>query len=432
MARKAGVDLGETLADTALCAEGAGSGEARLTPRRDPVDNAAQGAIQVGFLFNHDAVHQIAHCAPIIGELLEHHPGIAPTVLASSGSQIDIVRQIIGDGLAEKCRFLELDMPRLYDLLDRAASKVAPFRRYGILKSNLDVFRQFDTLVVPEQTSLMLKERFGLNDLKLVYTHHGAGDRAIGFTPRTDRFDFVLLSGQKLRDRLSSLGHIREGAYKIVGYPKFDTIAARRDLPLRLFPNDNPTVLYNPHFHPFLSSWYEMGLDVLEFFYQRPDFNLIFAPHVMLFERKVHASLEHRRARLRKALPEKYRDCSHILVDTGSSACVDMSYTLTADIYLGDVSSQVYEFLKTPKPCVFLNFHGAQWEGDPDYLLWQCGPVLSDLSRLDDSLRQAESAQAKYRAIQERLFNYTFDLSESNSAFRAADAIAEFVLARNG
>ena len=32
-----------------------------------------------------------------------------------------------------------------------------------------------------------------------------------------------------------------------------------------------------------------------------------------------------------------------------------MTYTKQADIYLGDVSSQVYEFMLKPRPCIFFN-----------------------------------------------------------------------------
>ena len=38
-----------------------------------------------------------------------------------------------------------------------------------------------------------------------------------------------------------------------------------------------------------------------------------------------------------------------------------MAYTQRADIYLGDVSSQVYEFLLNPRPCVFLNPRRFDW-----------------------------------------------------------------------
>ena len=69
---------------------------------------------------------------------------------------------------------------------------------------------------------------------------------------------------------------------------------------------------------------------------------------------------------------------SQILIDTGSERCVDMTYTSAADIYVGDVSSQVCEFLETPRPCVFLNAHQIDWQNNPDFAHWHFGDVVDD------------------------------------------------------
>jgi CDP-glycerol glycerophosphotransferase (TagB/SpsB family) len=95
-----------------------------------------------------------------------------------------------------------------------------------------------------------------------------------------------------------------------------------------------------------------------------------------------------------------------------------------ADIYLGDVSSQVYEFLKKPRPCVFINAHRCAWEEDPNFAHWQAGPVIETIDRLDAALDQAiRDHDVLYRPIQEQLFGYTFDLAAEPSAQRAARAI---------
>ena len=52
-----------------------------------------------------------------------------------------------------------------------------------------------------------------------------------------------------------------------------------------------------------------------------------------------------------------------VIVDLDSHRLNDMTYTNAADIYLGDVSSQVYEFSTQPRPCVFINAHGVAWQG---------------------------------------------------------------------
>jgi hypothetical protein len=64
-----------------------------------------------------------------------------------------------------------------------------------------------------------------------------------------------------------------------------------------------------------------------------------------------------------------------------------MTYTRYADIYLGDVSSQVYEFVRQPRPTVFLNAHGVEdWPRDINYRHWMLGRVVDRLEDLPDAL----------------------------------------------
>src|SRR5262249_27598207 len=147
----------------------------------------------------------------------------------------------------------------------------------------------------------------------------------------------------------------------------------------------------------------------------------------MLFQRRFHLSVERMRARFRGDLPDKYRNCPHIIIDTGSRHSVDMTYTLAADIYLGDASSQVYEFLIEPRPCIFINSHRARWQDDPNYAFWRFGPVVDSINALDAALKAAGPDLVRYKPIQEEAFRRTFDLQPEPSAQRAADAIAAFL-----
>ena len=50
----------------------------------------------------------------------------------------------------------------------------------------------------------------------------------------------------------------------------------------------------------------------------------------------------------------------NILVDMGSNQCLDGTYTCIADIYIGDISSMVTEWvLQEPRPCIFINAHNV-------------------------------------------------------------------------
>ena len=82
-----------------------------------------------------------------------------------------------------------------------------------------------------------------------------------------------------------------------------------------------------------------------------------------------------------------------------------MTYTSGADLYLGDVSSQVYEFLRAPRPCLFLNSHGVDWHDDPSYLHWHAGPVLDSPADLLDTIDAAVAAHPDYVPTQQALID---------------------------
>jgi hypothetical protein len=81
-----------------------------------------------------------------------------------------------------------------------------------------------------------------------------------------------------------------------------------------------------------------------------------------------------------------------------------MTYTLAADVYIGDVSSQVYEYLQVPKPCVFLNVGTFGWEEDPSFAFWHLGQVISDPGAVLPAVSRAAKLQKQFasRQIQAR------------------------------
>lgn len=372
---------------------------------------------RVGFLYNHDAAHQVRHSAGVIAPL-SRVPGVEISVLTTSQELREAVQAVVP--VDTPCAYRHLDPPAWRRPIVRAASLVMPFDRLDNLFTHRALLRTFDALVVTEGTSLFLKKLGGFDHVKFIRIDHGAGDRAIGYQPSFCGNDLVIVAGEKQRRRFLELGILRLDQVAVAGYAKFDTVdfSARR----KLFRDDKPVVLYNPHPEAHLSSWYGMGREVLEFFYNSPDYNLIFAPHVMLFRRRVQVSLEFGELRWRGGVPRKYRDCPHILVDTGSAASLDMTYTLAADIYLGDVSSQVYEFLAGGvRPCVFLNAHRARWRGDADYAFWSFGPVVEKAAELAAALK---ADHAPYRAAQEAGLSDTFSRTATPASLRAAEAIS--------
>lgn len=379
--------------------------------------------MRIGFLFNHYSPYQVPHAASYAYELSRRHPECEVIIATSSEAESDMARSIGELYPGHHCIPLRLRPAWWYPLIDPVVSRFAFMRKTRILKENLDFFRSLDALVVPEVHSRRLRTQYGLKDVELIHTRHGAGDREGAGDEHVPLFDFVLFPGQKEVDRFNRLGYLKPGRYTVTGYPKFEVVRALGRGRQRFFDNNNPVVVYNAHFNQNVSSWARMGRAVLDFFVANPRYNLICAPHAVLFAR---------RWRHHASLPRRYKGVPNILIDTGSVALTDMTYTLAADVYLGDVSSQVYEFLLKPRPYIFLNAHGVTWEHNPYYAHWHFGQVIDDVSHgLGPALAAARETHAQFLPAQREGFAYAFhEEPGSTAAQRGADAIADFLARR--
>jgi hypothetical protein len=379
---------------------------------------------KICFLFNHDQTHQIAHSLPIALQMAKS--GVADVTLAVTSILVEAeIRRLSGAGLAGMKIVSLQTKSTVSQMLVRAFDSLVPARKLLVYRDNLDFFRQFDALIVSEKSSLILKSRYGLEDIKFIHTRHGAGDRAIGFNAQSAQFDLILVSGEKIRDRLVCEAGVPPEKIRITGYAKFDIIAPEQK---PLFPpSDRRTILYNPHPSPHLSSWFKFGANVLEQFYQSDRYNLIFAPHVMLFARPWTVTIDRLSIASAKKPPARYNDAPHMLMDLGSPACTDMTYTNAADLYLGDVSSQVYEFLYRPRPCLFLDAHDTPWQGNPNYRHWTTGPVKTDANDIIGAVDAAFASQASYSDAQRAVLEDSFSVTAEPASVRAAAAIIEYL-----
>lgn len=282
-----------------------------------------------------------------------------------------------------------------------------------LLVSNLKIWNALDALIVAERTSTFL--RFVSKRLPpFIHIPHGAGDRAKSYDPRIRHFDHVLVAGQKDKERMIALGLVTHETCHVTGYIK--PYVVKRIFPAvpKIFQNTKPVVLYNPHFSEELTSWNSFGQDILTRFADRKDMNFIVAPHVRLFQ---NADVESRKA------VEAFSKYENIHVDLGSENSWNMTYTRAADIYLGDVSSQVYEFLSGPKPCVFVTGQATQWQGNPDYAHFRYGPVCHSAEDVMSALSRASSDLPDYaQAQREGSIAATGDPSW-NAVSLAADAV---------
>lgn len=371
--------------------------------------------MHVGFLFNHYVGHQVYHSAPVAFALSTKYPQVQVSIIVADPKQLAIVRSIANDWPNHNCQIIQAHVPFYAKVLDKIIGKFVLVRKWAVLRANKHLFKQIDVMVVPEKTSLTLKKDPDLAHLKMVRIRHGAGDRQTSFGTDQNQFDLLLASGNKIRERLMKDSGVPEEKIMIVGYPKFDVLTHHR--PDAIFDNENPVVVYNPHYKRGESSFQDWGREILEFFKDNPQYNLIFAPHVLLYLRKWrHGAFD----------VSEYADYPNIYIDTGSSKSLDMTYLRQADVYLGDVSSQIYEFIETPRPCIFLNPHGFQWQGNKIFKYWEGGAVVENIKQLPATMQNIfDDHERTYKKRQEELFNATFSLTGIPSCERSADAIVQ-------
>jgi hypothetical protein len=390
-------------------------------------------AADIIFLFNHDSGHQVAHLAGIAGVLaLQETARKVVVAFGSEATRAEVAKLLSAEQIAA-VHWRSLALPKMLKLLTQGLNKLVPIQRLLRLYYHRAELRKSAAIVSTERTCLTLKRhwsRYGSKDRipAFAYVPHGSGDRNVAVHPALQDFDLFLVSGQKVQDQFVEAGLAEPEQCRIIGYAKFDILRGRT--PETFFANDNPTFLYNPHFDPHMSSWFDYGADILEYFYQNADrFNLIFAPHVMLFFKKVHISPEYRVTRKRPDIDPKYYGAPNIRIDVDSARLFDMSYTLSADVYIGDVSSQVYEFLHRPRACFFIDTHSKAAPDDPaEYDFWNNGPVATSAQDLIPMLAGYAAVAAQYRAAQEQRMAYTADQSDPRPASeRGAEAIRHFV-----
>lgn len=379
-----------------------------MSARRGASAGPRTGPHDIAFLFL-GGLHQAMHIAPVAIAFVRRGDRVSAYVPPADAEGLVALLAEIDPGAAPSIAVVPLAprLPsRLIGALFGARSKVATLIEWRRRLS------RHDALVVAERTSTLLKRWPGRRPF-MVYTPHGAGDRGVSFEPRVGLFDLVLAAGTHRLERLVDTGVMRPERCAVVGSIKLSAVVAM-DKPLpRLFADDRPIVFYNPHFDTMLSSW-SMARAIAEAVVADGRFNLIVAPHVRL---SAALDVEERDAWRR------FGERDGVVVDLGSPRAIDMTYTRAADIYLGDVSSQVYEFLYRPRPAVFVDAHAAAWRDNPDYAMWALGEVVDDSSAVVAALGRAAARHGDFRAAQEAFVAARLGPVDAGVPDRAADAI---------
>lgn len=353
------------------------------------------GTTRIAFLAVSQA-HQFLHWLPAALKLAEE-PGVEVTVLVSTRAGLEFIRTYDPEG---RLRLKRLRAPSL----ERQGLFTPPARWLAMLLNAWKIAR-YPVIVTTEVTSSMLYRLPGFHS-RIVHLKHGAGDREGGYNPKHAYFDLTLVNGPKDKQRLIERGLATQENCIVVGYGKFELV---RPNPMSLFPNDRPLALYNPHFDRNVGSWIRHGREVVATMEAIPDWNFVVAPHV-----KVRGG------------PNIRSNAPNIIVDRGSTRSIDMTYTQAANVYIGDASSQVYEFIRTPRPCIFLNLDRVDWRSDPNYAHWNFGQVIESLDELAPALARAASLQPRFEKLQVEMSAASIDESRVPASERQAKAILDF------
>ena len=106
-----------------------------------------------------------------------------------------------------------------------------------------------------------------------------------------------------------------------------------------------------------------------------------------------------------------------MIIDFGSIKSVNMLYALNSDIYLGDVSSQAYEFLIELRPCIFINTYNIDWKENKHYQNWHLGKVIETLDNFKEILNTTAVWHKKdYLVKQEKAIAKTFNVVKGKTA----------------
>lgn len=242
--------------------------------------------------------------------------------------------------------------------------------------------------VCAEQTSLWIPALLPFHPTRFVKTSHGVGSMSARDDRRRHAAALTFVPSERERQTYLDRGMLPR---RIVatGYVKS---AFRQRTPARsLFASEKPILLYTPHWQPHRSSWWTWGRQIVEMLAGLKGWNVIVAPHQRLIEKD----------RALPAILGGVADRPHVHVDWRSFAAVDGSYTRAADLYLGDSSSQIVEYLTRPRPALFLNPHKTDWRTSGEHDFWACGDVVDRIEDLPASLEKARSRHPIYVEAQQ-------------------------------
>ncbi len=369
-------------------------------------------AIKIGFCFLAHQAH-IRHQLPIAAQLSFFEEYAVELIVTTQATFSDLTNLLL-QYPAHNCTIRFISGTKIKTWLGRLKGRLYPNIR-NVINNNKALFLSYDVLVTPHANLDAVFKLDSNRKIKYVCTFHGAGDGDIGFDKAFSAYDLLLTPGTDVDERLRSERVLHgKNTSIIIGYPKYEMLEVFSG---NLFDNDNLVFVYNPHYAKELTSWNMFGRDVMDFFAKNSHLNLVFAPHIKVFDGRKPSALN------------KYHQYPNIIIDVCSNKLMDATYTKAADVYIGDVSSQVYEFLYFGlKPTIFLNgFNKKHWEGSPSLQMWKTGTVVDETGGFSQAIEFAEQSHIDFINVQRDLIERKFSRTDVRPGLRGARAIIGFM-----
>lgn len=370
---------------------------------------------RVVFLYLY-GLHQLYHNVVTAMYFSIKNPDIETILLSSNQDHTNAILKAKSFYPDANVKIIELPQPLRYRYFN-VKKKIYPSVNAMIKRAKKYVM-DADVVVTTSHGTKKMFQKYKIHNPKLVIMKHGAGDREYSFDPAYGNYDLVLVGGAYHFQKMIEKEIVEPKKIKIIGYPKFDYPVESEQIKSDLFKNNNPVILYNPHWHPKYTSYNKYAHYILDFFKKNSNYNLIFAPHILLY---------HWRVRYRYDVDFKKYASDNIHIDFGSTYSSDNTYTSIGDVYIGDVSSLVYEWIALkPRPCIFLNSNGVSWEHDLYYRFWELGNVVNEESTFPEIFTQTITDNSFNNLQKSRIKEY-MDITNVPSSKRAAIAIRELL-----
>jgi hypothetical protein len=366
-------------------------------------------------------LHQLYHTAVTAMKLSRYLDNAEILCLSTTKDQTNVLKKIKSFNPDSTAQIIELPQPFRFKYLNIKKKKY-PYVR-SMVKKAKKILNSADIIVTTSHGTYNMFHHYKIENPSYIYQYHGMGDRKYGFDPRLSKYDIIMVGGEYHYNRLIKEKIGTPEKVKIVGYPKFDFPIETEKIRNELFKNDKPIVLYAPHWQPKLTSYKKFAVQILEFFSKNKNYNLIFAPHILL---------SHWKVRMGYNTNLKHYETDNIIIDFGSDYTTNGTYLKISDIYMGDVSSMVYEFIaRKPRPCLFFNAHNVDWKDNVDYRFWNYGPVINHIDELKEKIDIAVSDKHFLELQKENVKKYIQETDE-NPSDRAAKVIANFAYENYG